>query len=255
MASFTSIALLRAPLVAVVRFRCDGCDGARPADEHTCGARLWLPTSGRFVLRDRDGRHAIDPAAAVALPADHAYTVRHPDGPDTCLSFQGPVVDELVARRPRAFLPDAAAHARLLAAARGLGPNSDGLDVIDALGTLEPPDRGPVRRAERDLAEALEFEVHRDPTADLPLETLAARVGVSMYHACRTFRRATGSTLGGYRREVRLRLALALLLDGGLPVGEIALRAGFASQSHLTNRFRERFGAPPGALRAAGRVA
>jgi AraC family transcriptional regulator len=63
------------------------------------------------------------------------------------------------------------------------------------------------------------------------------------------FRAATGTTIHGFRRELRLRHALAHLLDGDESLADIASDCGFASQSHLTNLFRERFGITPAKAR------
>jgi len=49
----------------------------------------------------------------------------------------------------------------------------------------------------------------------------------------------------------RLERAAHLLQHSLLPIGEIALACGFASASHLSNRFRARFQAAPGQYRAA----
>lgn len=54
--------------------------------------------------------------------------------------------------------------------------------------------------------------------------------------------------------EVRLRHALAGLLDTAEPVAQIAAGTGFASQAHLTTRFRRRFGVTPAACRREGRI-
>ena len=48
--------------------------------------------------------------------------------------------------------------------------------------------------------------------------------------------------------------ARAMLARGGdAGLDEIARRTGFADGSHLARRFRERFGVPPAAFRAAVR--
>jgi AraC-like DNA-binding protein len=67
----------------------------------------------------------------------------------------------------------------------------------------------------------------------ISLGKLAAATGYSMFHACRVFRGTTGNTIHGFRRELRLRHALARILDGNEPLAGIALPIGFASYSHL----------------------
>lgn len=68
-----------------------------------------------------------------------------------------------------------------------------------------------------------------------PLGTkgLAAEAGLSREHLAREFRRRHGIPLATYLREVRRREALALMAGGGLPLHEIALRAGFPSVAAL----------------------
>lgn len=65
----------------------------------------------------------------------------------------------------------------------------------------------------------------------------------------------TGQTIGAFGRELRLRHALALILDGARSLAEVALATGFASQAHLTAQFRARFGVTPRRACVAGGLA
>ena len=80
------------------------------------------------------------------------------------------------------------------------------------------------------------------------LTEVARRVGVSVFHLCRVFRRHTGMTLHAYRTELRLRHALERLLEGRTPITQIALDLGFSSHSHFTAAFRRAFGLTPSAF-------
>jgi AraC-like DNA-binding protein len=242
--------------VTVKRAICDGCDGPRPCEEHTPAAHLWLVTSGAFELRDRRGRHAVDPTRALVLAANDPFTIRHPAGPDICLSIRGPLVEQLAQAGSRQLALDAQTAAHIAAATRA----GDAFALAELIATLapEPADddraRAPaheVRRHDRDLAHALAHELRLHFAEQQPLSDLCEAAGTSIFHACRVFRRATGTTLHGYRRELRLRHALAMLIDGDAPLADIATAAGFASQSHLTNLFRARFNKTPGAVRTA----
>ncbi len=82
--------------------------------------------------------------------------------------------------------------------------------------------------------------------ADIGLREIARRCDVSVYHLCRTFRAVTGQTLFGFRRDLRLRAALAMLPDYRGRLSELAHTLGFASHSHFTAAFRGHFGVPPG---------
>ena len=64
-------------------------------------------------------------------------------------------------------------------------------------------------------------------------------------------RRSNESMSLRHQVEIRLTRARALVLETQLPLAMIALEVGFANQGHLGNRFRRRFGVPPGALRRA----
>jgi AraC-like DNA-binding protein len=232
----------------VDRTLCDGCDPSRPCDEHSCSASIWLITAGALELRDRDGRHALDPTCALVMPAGHPFVIRHPAGPDTCVSFHGPLVERLAEAGPRVVPLTAAQAARL---ARELPdraiPGRAGSAIAEVLiDIVAPAERV---RSDRELAGAIAHELRLGFGDSTSLAELADRTGYSLFHACRVFRATTGYTIHGYRRELRLRHALSAILDGGEPLAEIAARVGFASQSHLTNLFRARFGITPAKAR------
>lgn len=232
--------------VSAIRARCDGCDPRRPCDEHTVRPVLWLVTRGAFELRDHRGRHVIDPAQAIVMPPRHAFQIRHPAGPDTVISFRGPLVDQLAAEGARLVPLRAAQLARLIA---GVAAH-DELALGEAIADLAPVAAAP----DRDLAAAVAHAVRLRYAATSSLGELAGAAGYSVFHACRVFRATTGATIHGYRQELRLRHALARILDGREPLIDIAAATGFASQSHLTNRFRARFGITPARARHTGRV-
>jgi AraC family transcriptional regulator len=229
--------------VTSARVRCDGCDPLRPCDEHASRASLWILTAGAFELRDAAGRHAIDPTHAHVMPAGHAYAIRHPAGPDVCIEFRGPLVDRLAAGGARRIPVTTAATARLaieLAAWRR--DEGDELALAETLATLAA---APPASADRDLAAAIAHVLRLSFADASSLTELADRTGYSVFHACRTFRATTGTTIHGFRRELRLRHALARIVGGDEPLARIAAATGFASQSHLTNLFRARAGVMP----------
>jgi AraC family transcriptional regulator len=85
----------------------------------------------------------------------------------------------------------------------------------------------------------------------LTLPWIARAVGCSVFHLCRSFRRATGLTLHAYREQVRLRVALERLEGGERDLSRVALDLGYSSHSHFTAAFRRAFGEPPSAARRA----
>jgi len=233
--------------LAMRRYVCDGCDAARPREEHCHEAQLWLVAAGAFELRERAGRHVLDPAHAVVIPPGHGYTIRHPAGPDVCLSFRGPLVDRMAESGARCIaLP--AAHQIRIAAALSAYRRGDGDPLAIAEPIAELADL-PAAQPSPDLAHAIARELRLRFAEPTTLGEIADATGYSPFHACHVFRAATGTTIQAYRRELQLRHALAMLLDTDEPLAQVAARAGFASQSHLTNRFRARFGVTPGRAR------
>jgi AraC-like DNA-binding protein len=105
----------------------------------------------------------------------------------------------------------------------------------------------PSPRAIAGLVERVRAQLADDLGAQLTIAEVARRVHVSPYHLARVFRAGTGSTLHGYREGLRLRAAADRALRGDR-LADVAADLGFASHSHLTARFRRRFGIPPSAL-------
>jgi AraC family transcriptional regulator len=85
------------------------------------------------------------------------------------------------------------------------------------------------------------------------LRDVAAEVGVHPVYCARAFRRANGCTVSTYLHILRLLDAGRLILDGGRPLAEAALRAGFADQAHLTRTCSNALGFTPGRLRRVWR--
>lgn len=81
----------------------------------------------------------------------------------------------------------------------------------------------------------------------LPLAEIARSAGLSVFHLCRVFRAATGSTLHAYRNQVRLRSALEQIVEADLT--RLALDLGYSSHSHFSHAFRSTFGVSPSAAR------
>jgi AraC-like DNA-binding protein len=230
---------------SAIRVRCDGCDPARPCDEHAARASLWLVTAGAFELRDAAGRHLVDPTQAIVLPPGHAFQIRHPAGPDVCVAFRGPIIDALAARGARLVAISPTQIAQITAGLSG----DDELALAEALSQLASGPAWPAPHRDRDLTAAVAQTVRARYAEPTSLGELAAATGYSVFHTCRVFRATTGLTIHGFRRELRLRHALARILDGSEPLTEVAAATGFASQSHLTNLFRARFGVTPARAR------
>ncbi|HYK40928.1 MAG TPA: AraC family transcriptional regulator [Thermoanaerobaculia bacterium] len=106
-------------------------------------------------------------------------------------------------------------------------------------------------RGDRELVENAKAELSRSLGAPARLADVAARLEVSPFRLCRTFRRGTGSTVHRYRNRLRLAASLELLRQPRRGLTEIALALGFSSHSHFTAAFRKEYGAAPREIRRA----
>ena len=79
----------------------------------------------------------------------------------------------------------------------------------------------------------------------LELTEIAGEVGVHPAYLGRLFRRWFGVSIGGYARRVRLDRAAIELARTNAPIAAIALRHGFADQSHFTRLFKRHRGLTP----------
>jgi AraC family transcriptional regulator, regulatory protein of adaptative response / DNA-3-methyladenine glycosylase II len=89
---------------------------------------------------------------------------------------------------------------------------------------------------------------------DHSVEELADRLGVTARHLRRAMEAELGVSPVELAQSRRLALARQLLVDGTLPVTEVAHAAGFASLRRFHALFRAQYGRAPGALRRATRA-
>ena len=94
-------------------------------------------------------------------------------------------------------------------------------------------------------------QVRDDPAAAVSAAELAASVGLSESRFLHLFRREIGSSLRRYRLWSRLMRAGAQIAAGG-NLTTAAVEAGFASPSHLADRFKTTFGLSATQLLATG---
>ena len=110
----------------------------------------------------------------------------------------------------------------------------------------EPKNSGAFTAAERRrLAEYVAHNLSRD----LSLAELAGVVGLSVFHFARKFQAAFGCSPHQWLIRQRVGLARELIKTGASPLKEIAFRAGFADQSHMTRLFRRHHGTTPAEYR------
>jgi AraC family transcriptional regulator len=125
------------------------------------------------------------------------------------------------------------------------------LELVDVIAHPGAADRaGSVPRW---LTEAQELLTDRC-VEPLSLRAVAEEVGVHPAHLARCFSRFFRRSPGEHVRRSRVARAARLLLEGDLPLAEIALACGFTDQSHLTHVFRRYKGETPAVFRAGRKV-
>ena len=82
------------------------------------------------------------------------------------------------------------------------------------------------------------------PASPLTLKEWAQRVGASERTLTRLFEQELGMTFGQWRQQMRLAHA-APLIARGLPLSQVALELGYASQSAFSAMFKKTFGQSP----------
>lgn len=80
---------------------------------------------------------------------------------------------------------------------------------------------------------------------NVSLEQVAALAELSPFHFIRVFHRQVGLPPHAYLTQVRIRKA-KILLALGEPIAQVAVKTGFADQSHLTKHFKRIVGVTPG---------
>ena len=84
---------------------------------------------------------------------------------------------------------------------------------------------------------------------EVPLDTLAGLTRLSTSHFSRAFKRSVGTSPHKWLVALRCTKAKQMLLEGQLPLAEIAAATGFADQSHFTRVFGQSNGMPPATWR------
>lgn len=85
---------------------------------------------------------------------------------------------------------------------------------------------------------------------DVSLSAMSAVAQMSPYHFARLFKRSTGLTPHQYVIQRRVERAKQLLLNREVAIAEVAVRVGFANQSHLNRHFKRLTGLTPRAFQS-----
>ncbi len=96
--------------------------------------------------------------------------------------------------------------------------------------------------------------LHAQLSERIQLNDVAKAVEVHPVHLAREFRKAYGCTLGEYLRRLRIEFCCRKLSTSDVPLVQIALAAGFSSQSHFSRVFKRHTGATPNEFRSLSRL-
>jgi len=227
---------------------------------------VGMVTAGAMLARRRGQRHILRAGEACIWDASsrHAgspYGGRH--WAARMIVIESPALDELLAdvdapvrtltrlRRNDPVMRDPSLVAKLLSlhralerAPRGVASDSLLIEWIEATAGVPPRTRS-FDAARRDLALRRACELLSDvPDANVTLRELAAVAGSSRHRLSRLFHTVYGMSPHRFQLAHRVRRARSLL-EAGVPISEVAQRAGFADQSHFHRHFRRTLGMTP----------
>ncbi|WP_170399258.1 GlxA family transcriptional regulator [Ruegeria arenilitoris] len=96
------------------------------------------------------------------------------------------------------------------------------------------------------------MEAHLEDPLSIP--DICEQAGVSHRQLDRLFATYIKKTPALYYRDIRLDRARGLVTQTELPIAQVAMASGFASQVHFSRAYKDRFGLPPSQDRTEGRV-
>lgn len=240
----------------------DWPENVRTQGEHRDAAHICFLAFGAFEeRRGRSNVWRVAPNVRVSPPGDgHACCYGNLGG--RCLVIEPLPTITACDRVPSPTEPTIFQDARMIELAgrvyaemRTDSPRSavSGLVIESiALEVLAQSARWERRRAERrpppwlrHLQDCLASDLGVVPE----LSTLAMMAGVHRVHVARAFRDHLGCTVGDYVRRLRVRRACELLTTTTASLTEVAIKAGFFDQSHMTRVLKRFLGVTPAALR------
>ena len=122
------------------------------------------------------------------------------------------------------------------------------IGTIVSLNDSVADNREPAAMSSRSIRQIEEF-IDARLEHGIDIAELATRIGFSESYFFRVFRKSFGISPHRYLMRRRLALAQRLLTKTDLGLAEIALKAGFADQSHFSRSFQQFMGLSPGAFR------
>ncbi len=120
--------------------------------------------------------------------------------------------------------------------------------LLDRHSSLRQANAERLRMSGRKLRLVLAY-IEDNLTYDLRLTELASVAGLGLSQFKRVFRDSVGVPVHQYVIQRRVERAKMLLSDKSLPIGQVAIEAGFSHQSHLARHLRRVTGLAPGRFR------
>jgi transcriptional regulator GlxA family with amidase domain len=98
---------------------------------------------------------------------------------------------------------------------------------------------------ERSPLRDIQESILNDLSADLSVEVLAGRAGMSVRNFSRMFKRETGTTPGDFVEIARVQAARRMLEESDTPLKKVAYLCGFSDQNSMRRAFIRRLGVTP----------
>ena len=70
-----------------------------------------------------------------------------------------------------------------------------------------------------------------------------------MYYMCHLFKKTTGTTIGDYKKELKITKAKKMLVSTDMKIGDISTVCGFMDDSYFSKVFKAAEGISPGQYR------
>lgn len=236
---------------------------------------LFLALEGGAGVNLDQSEHPLRAGSALLAFPYQFHFFLHPEGEKLSwliLTFESDSPGALAPLRDRPVRLDAAARDRLPRLLRLYAESRPGKEsetrlevelllqgLVDASRTPSPEPVAPEpaargREAARRLAH-INRRLHEGGAEGFKITAVAAELGVSERLLRLRFSENFGVSLGLYVHNFQLNRAAGLLTQSALPLGEIARRCGYVSQSAFSRAFRDRYALSPKDYRAARREA
>ena len=241
--------LFESELVAMEQVTLQAAAPAWSDEYEVASLRLLLPMTQSFECRLGAGNWTCDARVALWLSPQQPYRLRRPWPRQSSLLLTLRDADGCAGRREVA--PAARAGLALLRSRwrRGQAARLEVEEGLLAFAQSLRRDADEASSAPHPAVErAREFLAHRFAQAD-SLAAIARAAHCSPYHLARIFRARTGTSLHGYRTQLRMLRALERLEAGERDLSALAADLGYSSHAHFTAVFTNTYAMGPAQLR------